>query len=77
MDIMCTINPEHKNNVRYKNGQNVLYMLVLRAIYGCIELALQWYTLYSEKLTEKDFKLNPYDRCVANKVVNGKQFTLV
>ena len=26
---------------------------------------------------EKCFELNPYDRCVANKLVNGKQFTLV
>ena len=42
MDIMCNINPEHKKNVGYENGQKVLYMLVLRAIYGCIESALQW-----------------------------------
>ena len=26
---------------------------------------------------EKGFKLNPYDRCGANKLVNGKWFTLV
>ena len=26
---------------------------------------------------EKGFELNPYDICVANKMVNGKQFTLV
>ena len=25
---------------------------------------------------EKCFKLNPYDRCVANKLVNGKQCTI-
>ena len=26
---------------------------------------------------EKGFKLNPYERCEANKMFNGKQFTLV
>ena len=26
---------------------------------------------------DKGFELNPYDICVANKMVNGKQFTLV
>ena len=26
---------------------------------------------------EKGFEPNPYDRCVANKIVNSKQFTLV
>ena len=45
VDIMCQINPEHNKNVRYKNWQKVLYMLVLRVIHGCIELDLHWYTL--------------------------------
>ena len=26
---------------------------------------------------EKFFELNPYGRCVANKIFNGKQYTLV
>ena len=77
MDIMCNINLEHKNNVRYEKLQKVLYMLVFCAIYGCIELALQWYKLYLEKLTEKGLKLNLYEICVANKLVNGKQYDLV
>ena len=34
---MCDINPEHKANVRYENGDNILYLLVLQDIYGCIE----------------------------------------
>ena len=73
---MCQINLDHKNKERYENGQKLLYMLVFRAIYGCIESALQWYILYSETLMEKGFKLNPYDRCVANKIMNSKQCTL-
>ena len=52
-------------------------MLILRAIYGCIKLVIQWYKFYSEKLLKKGFKLNPYDRFVVNKLVNGKQCTLV
>ena len=52
-------------------------MLVLRAIYGRIEPALQWYKLYSEILTEKGFELIQHGRCVANRLVNGKQFTFV
>ena len=52
-------------------------MLVLRAIYGCMESSLQWYKLYSGTLTEKGFKLNQYGICVTNKLANGKQCTLV
>ena len=45
VDIMCRINLGHKKNVRYRNKQKVLYMLLLYAIYGCIESALHWYKL--------------------------------
>ena len=62
-DMMCEINPERKKNIRYEVGRNnqktkVLYMKVMRVIYGCIEAALQWYILFSETLEKMDFKLN-------------------
>ena len=77
VDIMCKVNPEHEKNVVYENGQKVLYMEILQAIYGCIESALRWYELYSETLKKEGFVINPYDRCVANKEINGKQCTIV
>ena len=52
-------------------------MEILQAIYGCIESALRWYELYSETLEKEGFIINPYDKCVANKVINGKQCTVV
>ena len=36
VDIMCKVNPEHEKNIIYENGQKVLYMEILQAIYGCI-----------------------------------------
>ena len=63
--------------MRYENWQKVLYMLLVCAINGCIESALHWYKLYSETLLEKCFELNPYDKCVSNKMVNGKRYFLV
>ena len=77
VDIMCKVNPEHTKNIVYENGQKVLYMEILQAIYGCIESALRWYELYSETLEKEGFVINPYDRCVANKEINGKQCTIV
>ena len=52
-------------------------MKICKAIYGCIESALIWYELYVRVLKDMGFKLNPYDRCVANKMINGKQCTIV
>ena len=51
-------------------------MKVLREIYVCIELALQWYNLYTQTLKAEGYILNEYDRCVAEKNINGKQCTV-
>ena len=77
VDIMCEVNPEYKKYVTTdRNGNRILYVKVLRAIYGCIESALLWYELYVKTLKGMGFKLNPYDKCVANKMINGKQCTI-
>ncbi len=76
VDIMCNVNPEYKRTIMYENGKKVLYLKVLRAIYGCIYSSLLWYNLYSETLVKMGFKINPYDRCIANKTINGKQCTI-
>ena len=36
-----------------------------------------WYNLYTSTLQGMGFELNPYDLCVANKMINGKQCTIV
>jgi hypothetical protein len=49
----------------------------LKALYGCVKSALLWYELFTGTLQEIGFELNPYDPCVANKMINNKQCTLV
>ncbi len=38
---------------------------------------LLWYNLFSSILVQMGFTLNPYDKCIANKMVNGKHMTIV
>ena len=45
-------------------------------MYGTLTAPLLWYTLFSKTLLNKGFKINPYDNCVANKIINGHQFTI-
>jgi hypothetical protein len=71
-DIMSKVNLEHAKNIVYENGKKVLYIKVLQAIYGCIESALLWYNLYASTLKGMGFEINPYDKCVANKIDNVK-----
>ena len=79
---MCEVNPEFKEHVIYENDRKnrsikCLYVRILRALYGCIKSALLWYELYSSTLIKMGFKINPYVRCEANKVINGHRCTIV
>ena len=50
---------------------------MVRALYVCIESTLQWYILYKSTLKKEGFVLNPYDLCIANKIIDGKQCKIV
>jgi hypothetical protein len=38
--------------------------------------AMLWYKKFKEDLEQEGFEFNPYDPCMANKTVNGKQHTI-
>jgi hypothetical protein len=76
VDLFCEIDPSLKEFVTYENGKKVLYVQLDKALYGCVQSALLWYDLYSSTLQEMGFILNPYDLCVANSTIEGKQCTI-
>jgi len=41
-----------------------------------VKSALLWYELFTETLIDMGFELNPYDPCVANCMIDGKQCTI-
>jgi hypothetical protein len=74
--IMCDVNPSYLLFVVVENGKEVLYLRLLKALYGCVKSALLWYNLFTSELVKRGFVLNPYDSCVANRMVDGKQCTI-
>ena len=58
---MCQVKPEYEKHVRYENGRKVLYLLVIREIYGCIKSILLWYNLFLTPLEVLGFEINPCD----------------
>jgi hypothetical protein len=56
--------------------KSVLYVQLEKAVYGMMERALLFYRKLVADLTSLGFTLNPYDPCVANKIINGKQMTI-
>jgi uncharacterized membrane-anchored protein len=75
----CASNVSHEyaSFVCEERGRKVLYLRLLKALYGCVKSALLWNKLFSTTLKDLGFELNPYDTCVANKIINGSQCTIV
>jgi Reverse transcriptase (RNA-dependent DNA polymerase) len=76
VDILCNMKPEYTNYVTVENGVKVIYVRLVKAFYGCVQSALLWYNVFHSYLKEVGIKLNPYDPCIANKVIDGKQCTI-
>jgi hypothetical protein len=77
-ELMVKTSPEIYRKYVYfgPDNKHVLYVKLLKALYGCLRSALLFYQKLLGDLEENGFTLNPYDPCVANKMVNGKQLTV-
>jgi hypothetical protein len=76
-ELMCELNPEWKQYLRAdRKGRSILYVVLKKALYGCVKSALLWYNLYRETLEDLGFVVNPYDQCVANATINGNTCTI-
>ena len=59
------------------NNSPILYVRMMKALYGMLTSALLFYKQFKNDIEEIGFHINPYDTCVANKIVNGRQQTIV
>jgi hypothetical protein len=78
MDVLVGIAPDVYSHYVSTNkaGQKVLIVECLNAVYGTMIAALLYYKKFVKSLTKHGFKLYPYDGCVANKTIEGKQITV-
>ena len=54
----------------------MLYVRLSKVLYGLLQSALLFYRKLRSELEDFGFEVNPYDPCVANKMVNGSQMTV-
>ena len=78
-ELLCKVDEKkYRQYMYYEKKKPVLYVQLMRALYGTLQAALLFWINLSTFLTEElGFELNPYDPCVANKVINGQQCTIV
>ncbi|KAG7353002.1 reverse transcriptase RNA-dependent DNA polymerase [Nitzschia inconspicua] len=77
LEILLRMEPSYCQYVAYENGKKVLYAQLDKALYGAVQSALLfWKKLTAFVVDVLGFEINPYDECVANKIINGKQCTI-
>ena len=63
--------------VSEESGKKVMYVELLKALYGTLRAArLFWEKLHTKLVNEWGFIPNRYDSCVVNKMVDGRQLTV-
>jgi hypothetical protein len=77
-ELLIRIDPElYQKYVVYENGKPVLYVVLKKALYKTLRAALLFWRRLSSQLVKWGFEANPYDSCVVNKMINGKQCTIL
>ncbi len=77
-ELLVKLDPKlYRKYVQTQNGKQVLYVELKKALYGTLKAALLFWKKLSGQLKEWGFEINPYDWCVANKMMDGKQCTIL
>ena len=76
-DLLVRRDLTFKQYKTYKKGKPVIYAKLEKALYGTLQAAKLFWEDLSKFLTQElGFKTNPYNQCVANKIIEGLQCTI-
>ena len=76
MDILCEIDAIYWYYMVTKGNQKVVYVHITQVIYGMLVSAMLFYHKLTKARLSYSFMLNPYNPCLANKMVNNEQPTI-
>ena len=74
-ELLVQVDPSsyRKYVITNSKGEPMLYVKLAKALYGLLKSALLFYKKLRGELEDMGFEVNPYDPCVANRIVNGTQ----
>ena len=77
-ELLVKVDPSlyRKYVITSKQGVPMLYVKLTKALCGILRSAMLFYNNIRGHLEGKGFKVNPYEPCVANKLVNGSKMTV-
>jgi hypothetical protein len=76
-ELMVKMDPKiYRKYVTIEKGRQVLYLRLQKALYGTMKSALLFYRKLIKELKGMGFEINPYNPCMANKLMDRKQMTV-
>jgi hypothetical protein len=77
VDILLELCPgAYDDYVIIEGKHKIIYVRMLKALYGMLISSIMYYKKFRKNIESIGFEVNPYDICVANRKVNGKQQTV-
>jgi hypothetical protein len=77
-ELLVKLDPKlYRKHIQLERGKPVLYVELKKALYETLRAALLFWRKLSAKLEEWGFKTNPFDSCVMNKIISGRQCTIL
>ena len=78
VDILVEIAPDvYKSHVTIdQKGVKQFMVQCQNTMYGTMVASPLYYHKFTKSLTDVGFNINPYDLCVANKMIDGQQMTI-
>jgi hypothetical protein len=77
-ELLAKVNPLlYEKYFCEEKGKSVMYVQLQKALYGTLSASLLFWRDLSGHLEKEGYVANPYDSCVMNKMVNGKQSTVL
>jgi len=77
-ELLVQVEPSlyRKYVITNSKGEPMLYVKLAKSLYGLLQSALLFYKKLRGELEDMGFEVNPYNPCMANKIVNGIQMTV-
>ena len=76
VDILVEIDHDKYSPFVYETGKaekdRILYVKMKKALYGMLKASILYYKKFKKDIENIGYKVNPYDICVANKLLNKK-----
>ena len=77
VNMLMDIDPlTYQDYVLHEKKHKIIYVEMKKALYGMLQSSLLYYKKFRKDFEGIGFVVNPYNPCIVNRIVEGKQHTI-